>query len=803
MESLLQDLRFTLRTLRRTPAFPVTAIATLAIGIAATTAIFSTVNAALLKPLPYPNSEDLYSLRTTLTDGRVTTGNLAPVEIFRLMDPKLSVIKAAGLNGQDLTLIQKDGTPIKTRGYVITSGFFDLFGLPMTFGRQTTTEPSPNTPPSVVISYRVWQDMYAGDPDVIGKPLRFAEVTAAVGAVAPRDFDTPHGADFWVEFPQNPNGVAHNFEGFMRVKPGTTIERARSELQIVMEGLAKEFPDSAKNRIYIVRPLVEQIVGELGPILIVVLAATGLLLVLACVNVTNLLLARGAARAREMAVRVALGAGHARLVRQLLTESILLSAVGAVLGVAAAYAFVRLLQTMGASQLPRLDEVAFDGRVLMFALVALFVSGVLVGLAPAIRLARVDVNTLMNESGRSQTGGRGTRRWLSVLTVAEVALAVILVTGAGWLVRSFENLRHTNSGFQPALRLVFDVGVFGPSFNNNDAVHGALDGLLERLRGLSGVVAAGSTFNFPLRGGPENSLFVHFTTDPADSSYNYNSRQRIVSPGFFKAMGIQVIGGRDFNGDDRPNTPRVAIVNRAFAARYLSGRDPLTMQFNAGYPTLDLKTTWTVIGVVDDVRQRSLSVAAEPAYYASHGQGTPNRQAIVVHAAAGDSEALRSAIRAEVRKIDPQIPVEFERLTDFVRSTISRQELGMTLMLGFGAAAIALAAIGIYGVTAYSAAQQRNEMAIRLALGATSQNVFWLTVRQGRTLALVGSAIGVLVAYVSGRLVSNWLFEVRASDPFILGAATLLVIVIAIVATVIPAYRAAQLEPARVLRPET
>jgi ABC-type antimicrobial peptide transport system permease subunit len=227
------------------------------------------------------------------------------------------------------------------------------------------------------------------------------------------------------------------------------------------------------------------------------------------------------------------------------------------------------------------------------------------------------------------------------------------------------------------------------------------------------------------------------------------------------------------------------------------------MQFNAGYPTLDLKTTWTVVGVVDDVRQRSLSVAAEPAYYASHGQGTPNRQAIVVHAASGDSEALRSAIRAEVRKIDPQIPVEFERLADFVRSTISRQELGMTLMLGFGAAAIALAAIGIYGVIAYSAAQQRNEMAIRLALGATSQNVFWLTVRQGRTLALVGSAIGVVVAYVSGRLVSNWLFEVRASDPFILGAATLLVIVIAIVATVIPAYRAAQLEPARVLRPET
>ena len=356
----------------------------------------------------------------------------------------------------------------------------------------------------------------AAIPTSFGKPLRFAEMNAAVGAVAPRDFDTPHGANFWVEFPQNPNGRRAQLRR-LHARQARHDDGARpSELQIVMEGIARDYPDSARSRIYIVRPLVEQIVGELGPILIVVLAATGLLLVLACVNVTNLLLARGAARAREMAVRVALGAGHARLVRQLLTESILLAAAGAVLGVAAAYAFVRLLQTMGASQLPRLDEVAFDGRVLLFALVALFVSGVLVGLAPAIRLARVDINTLMNESGRSQTGGRGTGRWLSVLTVAEVALAVILVTGAGWLVRSFDNLRQTNSGFQPAQRLVFDVGIFGPSFNNNAAVHGALEGLLERLRGLSGVVAAGSTLNFPLRGGPENSLFVHFTADPAD-----------------------------------------------------------------------------------------------------------------------------------------------------------------------------------------------------------------------------------------------------------------------------------------------
>ena len=506
MGTLLQDLRFALRTLRRTPAFPLAAIGTLAIGIGATTAIFSTVNAALLKPLPYPNPNDLYSIRTTLTDGRVTTGNVAPVEIVRLNDPSLSIVHAVGLQGNDVTLLRDDGTPLKTRAYAVSDGFFELFGLPMTLGGVPKDAPTGNAPPSVIVSYRMWQDLYGGDPAVVGKAIRFAEITTTVAGVAPREFDTPHDANFWFQIRLDPQGVNHSFEGFMRVKPGTTIERARSEMEAVMASVARDFPASATARVYVVRPLVESIVGELGPILVVVLSATGLLLVLACVNVTNLLLARGAARGREMAVRVALGAARGRIVRQLLTESILLATAGAVVGVFAAYAFVRLLLTIGASQLPRLDTVSFDGRVLLFALATLIVSGVLVGFAPALRLASTDVRTLMNESGRSATSGRATTRWLSALTIAEVALAVTLVAGAGWLVRSFDNLRTTDPGFVPDSRFVFDASVMGPKFRDNLAVHAAFTDLLERLRGLSGVVAAGSTFNFPLRGGPENAL---------------------------------------------------------------------------------------------------------------------------------------------------------------------------------------------------------------------------------------------------------------------------------------------------------
>ena len=802
MGTFLQDLRVAVRALRKTPAFPLAAIGTLAIGIAATTAIFSTVNAALLTPLPYPDAGRLYSLRTALTDGRVTTGMVAPVEIVRLNDPSLSIARAAGLIANDVTLLQNDGTPVKTRAYGVSDGFFELFGLPLTMGGFSSAPPTEGTPPTVMISYRIWQDMFGGDPAVIGKAIRFAEIATTVAGVAPRDFDTPPGANFWFQTPLDPRGVNHSFEGFMRLKPGATIERARSEMAAVMAGVGRDFPESGGTvRVYVDRPLIESIVGELGPILVVVLSAAGVLLLLACVNVTNLLLARGAARGREMAVRVALGAGRGRIVRQLLTESLLLAAVGAVLGVAGAYAFVRLLLTLGASQLPRLDAVAFDGRVLLFALTALVVCGVLVGFAPALRLAATDVNALMNEGGRSGSSGRSTARWLNAMTVAQIALAVSLVAGAGWLIRSFDNLRRVDPGFKADNRLIFDATAMGERFRDNAAVFQAFNDLRDRLRALPGVAAVGSTFNVPLRPGPENALLVHFDGDP-DAARTYNTRQRIVSPGFFEAMGVTLIAGRDFSVDDRQGTPLVAIVNRSFARRYLADRDPLTVTFKAGYPAINPKNVWTIIGVVDDIRQRSLSVAAEPAYYTTSGQGTPRRQAFVINAAGGDSSALRAAIRTEAHKLDPQMAVDIERASDIVDAGLSRQRLGMALMLGFGLAAVALAAVGIYGVIAYAAAQRRNELAVRLALGATPREVFGLMIKQGTVLAAIGAAVGLAAAYMSGRVVSSWLYEVRASDPLILGAATIIVVAIALLATTVPASRAAHLDPSRTLRPD-
>jgi predicted permease len=668
--------------------------------------------------------------------------------------------------------------------------------------------PPPNTPPTpgpfppVVISYRIWQSLYNSDPDVVGKPVHFVEFSTNISGVAPRDFDTPHGADFWFAQRTPPNDVNHGQEGFMRLKPGVTIDRARSEMATVMAGLAKDFPASDRNRVYVPTPLVDAIVGDLGPILVIVMSATALLLLLACVNVTNLLLARGSARAREMAVRVSLGAGRGRIVRQLLTESVLLSAAGAIVGIVIAAASVRALLDLGASRLPRLEAVTFDSRVLFFTLGVLVVTGLLVGFAPAIRLARTDVRTLLNESGRSNSGGRATARWLSAMTIAEIALAIMLVAAAGWLVRGFATLRNMNAGFNPDKRVIFDVSFQGARYPNGDAVHAARNDMLEAIRGIHGVSAAGATSSYPMRGTQENSLILQLHGGTVDATNPMGSRQRFVTAGLFSAMGTKLEQGRDFGPGDLPNTDPSVIVNRTFVKRYLSDRDPIGTKFSAGYPQPNPQQEVTIVGVVDDVRQKSLDLEAEPAFYSALSQIPFRRMTMVVSTSVDDVGPIESAIRDAVRKLDPQMPIEFELANDIVASTTSRQELGMTLMLVFGTVAVLLSAVGIYGVVAYATAQRRSELATRLALGSTPLGVFWLVMRQGGLLALVGTAIGLATAYLTGQIVSSQLYAVRASDPVMLTGAIVIVASIAAFATMIPAWRASRLSPSHVLRPD-
>jgi predicted permease len=814
METVLQDVRVALRSFRRSPGSPLTAIATLALGIGATTAIFTTLSAVLLKPLPYPNAQDLFSVRTALTDGRITTGMLSGAEIFRLNDPKLSVERAAGLQPADFTLLAADGTPSHVQAFAVSEGFFELFGLPMTVGGFAHDDftpfqpPSANAPPQpgplprLVISTRVWKQLYNGDRAVVGKPIHFAEFNSTIAGVAPADFDVPHGADFWLAQRTPPTDINHGQEAFARLRHGSTIERAKSEMSTVMQGLSKDFPAADKNRVYVTRPLVDSIVGDLGPILIIVMSATALLLLLACVNVANLLLARGAARAREMAVRAALGAGWGRLVRQLLTESLLLAIAGTIAGVAVGAVGLRALLAFGASRLPRLDAVSFNADVLLFSLAVLVVTGAIIGLAPAVRLLRSDMKTLMNDSSRSATAGRGTARWLMAMTVAEVALAIMLVAGAGWLVRGFSNLRNSDAGFVADKRILFDVSFLGARYPTPDAVRQAQIDLVGAIGTIRGVSGAGLVSAYPTRSRTENSLVAQFHGEPLDPVNPPGTRQRFVGPGLFAAMGTPIIKGRDFATGDLPTTQPVAIVNHVFVDRYLKGRDPIGVQFAAGYPAPDPKNEVTIVGVVGDVRQKSLGDAAEPAFYTPLSQVPFRRATAVVSMSQSDPASVERAIREEVRKLNPTMALDFELASDVIRDTLRRQELGMTLMLIFGAMALVLAAVGIYGVVSYAGSLRREEMATRLALGASPRSVFLLVMRQGATLGLVGAAIGLGLAYSSGQVISNRVYAIRASDPLILAIATVLIGSITVLATTVPAIRAARLNPANALQAE-
>jgi putative ABC transport system permease protein len=812
---MLTDLKFSFRSLRRYPAFAFAAIATLAVGIGATTAIFSTVNAAILRPLPFPHPEDLYALDTPATDGRFTTGLVSGVELLHLISPSVSIAYAAGASRADTTLLRDDGTAVPARGFGVTDGFFELFGVPVHAGRSFThAEFAPGAASVVVLSYQVWQDLFGSDPTIVGKSIRLASgppAPAQVVGIAARDFDIPHGADFWTNFAITPQSTGHGFQGYVRIKPGTRLERLQSEMAGAMAAIAKDYGMLGKNRRYALMPLADSIVGDLRSTLIVVLGAAALLLLLACVNVTNLLLARGTVRAREMAVRVALGAGRGRIIRQLLTESFVLSTAGTLVGLAMAYIGVRVLLSFGASELPRLDHVPFDASVLGFALATLIVTGLLVGFAPALRLAGTSLKALMNESGRSSTGGGAAHRTLKVMIVAEIALAITLVAGAGWLVRSFANLGAAGAGFVPEGRLVFDVllppaRIMPPPGTpmNLGVVSDRLvtwtRDLSDRLRAIRGVTSVATAGSRPFGPNRDGTTYIGIHGSVIDPDHPLVSQARGVSPEFFDTMGVKLIAGRHFTSDDRPDTTQVAIVNKTFVRRYLNGKDPLTAQFSQGYPQVPATPLLTIVGVADDVKYESIAQPAAPGYYRPEAQSPYFTQTVVINTSLADPGSIGASVRSAVKAFDPLLPIEPRLLTDIVSASLSRQRLGMTLMMLFAGAALALAAVGIYGVISYASSQRMGEVATRMALGATPSSVFWLMMNQGRTLAIVGTVLGVGTAYAAGWAGSSLFYEVRASDPLILLSATALVLGITFLSIVIPARRASHVDPSRVLR---
>ena len=797
------------RTLLQQRSFTLATVSTLALGIAAPTALFSAVNAVLLRPLPFPRAEDIFTIRTTITDGRFTSGLVATAELTQLRQSSDAVLHVTGALPLDYTLLTDSG-PLKATGYGVLQHFFDLFGVPMALGRGfTSDEHKPGGPTFIVLSHRIWRTVFGADPEIIGKAVGLPNEpngTFTVVGVAGPSFEVPQRADFWVNLKMSPDNIGHSFEGYLRLRPGTTVEALREPMHRVMQDLAQKHPDQNKNRVFVLRPLLHAVVGDLGPMLVIVFAATALLLALACVNVTNLMLARATVRAREMAVRTALGASRWRVVRQSLIESVLLAAAGGVLGLLGAYAGLRTLLALGGAELPRLETVTFDPTVLLFAGAVIAMTGVVVGLAPAMRLADTDISTLMNEGGRSATGSRRTRRLLAALVAVEVAVGMALLASTGRLVRSFANLQETERGFTSEDLLIVDVLLPFDSYREPERHVAWFDEVAERIRalGATGVAAASS---LPLRSEWDTTTFVDIASQPTtDPHTRPNARLRQVSPGFFELMGVRIAAGRAFRLSDTTDAAAVALVNEAFVRRFLADRDPLRERitlpgFRArmvnGRPHSE---QITIVGVAADVKYAGLHLPPEQTVYLVQAQRPFWRQSLVISAPDGRPERLTAQVRAALEAVDPVVAAEFGTMSQVVASSLSRPRIGMILMSLFGLAALVLITVGVLGVVGYVVAQRTGEIAVRLALGATRASVFWLVFTQSGRLAALGILMGLVLTWWSGQLIAAYVYRVSAADPEILAFSALSVLIPAFGAALLPARRAAAVDPARVLR---
>lgn len=811
LQGISQDLRYAIRHLVKARFVSGAAIVTLAIGIGAITAIFSAVDAVLLRPLPYAHPSELVDVHTRMLDGRLTTGRLSTLEIEALANRHDLVAGTALYAPQpfDATLMRSDGTAINAKINGVGDGFFDVLGLPMVLGRAFTHDDhvpinGPQAPISIVLSYRAWREQFAADPSVVGRQIRIAEApaTTTIVGVASPGVDIPQGTDFWFNTRPQPGGNTHDFNVLLRLQPGATISQLEGAGAAAMASLARvETTDIARG--YLFRPLLVSIVGDLRSTLVLVFGATALLLVLACVNVGNLLLARSASRLREVAVRSALGASRGRVIRQLLVESAVLAAAGGVVGLALAYMSVRSLLSMGASQMPRLEGVPFDARVVLFTVAVLIATALVIGLVPAWRLARVDLRSLLNAGGRTSSGGHGTARVMSAMAVAQIALTIALVAGAGWLLKSFLRLQATDLGFVPDGRLVVEVRAprrFAPGPEGRQWSKERL----EHVKAAAGDAIVGEAATFPFGTDRDGSLNIEVLGHPFDPTTQMTGgRWRIVSPDFFRAMGVKLLAGRLFTSDDRQNAPRVVVVNETFVRRFLPDVDPLTQSFAYGYPRADPKTMSRIVGVVVDVRYKSPALPAEPTYYTPEEQsGTQLQTAIIVAPRDGRAESRVSAIAAELKRFDPAMIVTFTPAAQIVANAEMRQRLGMTLMLLFGATALVLAAVGIYGLLAYVASERGREIATRKALGATERDVFWMMIRAGEQLGVAGLLVGIALAYAGGRVVADSVFAMRAADPTVLTAAAAIVGGVTALAVLIPAINASRVDALRALQSE-
>jgi putative ABC transport system permease protein len=807
VQNLWQDLRYGARMLLKNPGFTVVAVITLALGIGANAAIFSVVNATLLRPLPFEDPDRLIMIRETnpsrSSEFKVSPGNFLDWKKQNTVFERLVAMQETSFN------LSGAGDPERLSGMRVTDGFFAMLGARPQTGRDFFPEEDRAGGANVVIlSHGLWQRRFGGDPNIVNQAITLSYRSYTVIGVMPATFRFGDGGpDLWTPMAftaeQAQQHDSHYVSAIGRLKPGITLAHARSEMSAIADRLARQYPDSNTGKSVKLMPLLDYTIRSVKPALLVLFGAVAFVLLIACANVANLLLARAAAREKEIAIRTSLGAGRARIVRQLLTESLLLALAGGAAGLALGAWGMDLLLALAPEDLPRLSDVSLDGRALTLTAALTLLTGLGFGLFPALQASNFrgpNLNETLKDAGRGSTDDRRRRLIRGALVVSEVALAMVLLVGAGLLIKSFLRLRSVDPGFDHSNALTVGIQLSQRKYPEENQRVAFYKQLNEKVAALPGVQAVGAAMVTPLS---DNDYVLPFMIQgrppyPAGSAptANYYS----VTPGYFKAMGIPLLRGRLFTERDTKDTPRVVIINETMAKRFFPGEDPIGKRLDLGDAR---EPDWEeIVGVVGDVKHYGLNRETTAQTYEPHTQRPVSSMTLVARTS-GDPASLSAAIRGEVLKIDKEQPVyDIRTLEQYFSTSIAEQRFSAMLLGIFAAVAMALASVGIYGVLSYSVTQRRREIGIRTALGAARRDVLKLVVGHGMLLTLIGMAIGLGAAFALTRVMSTLLFAVSATDPMTFGLIALLLGAVALLACWIPARRATKVDPMVALRHE-
>jgi putative ABC transport system permease protein len=826
MDFVARDLRFTRRVLTKNPAFTFTVIITLALGIGASTVVFSVVDTVLLKPLDYHESEDIYRIYTVDTVG-LPRGTTGPPHIDP-MDEEGQAIQAAFYGYSfEQSVMNDEGTAFAVNEFRTSEPFFRVFTEPLHLGRGL--QPG-DTFQDTILSYQTWRDVFGADPDILGKSIRVGSGPLNVIGVAAEGFEFPVGTAMWTWIFTPPQGrlMLLNMPGYVRVHPGVSAAQLQAELD-VFAGRLDPWPDGRRLE-FVAQPLLEEVVGDLRSTLLIVSGATAVLLLIACINVANLLLARGIVRTNELALREALGAQRWRVFRQLMTESFVLCCLGGVLGLGLALGAIQLLKAIGPADLPRFLSLSIEANVFLFAAACVLLVTFVVGFAPALRVSRGNLGALINTGGRSAAVAPGRNRVFGALVIAEIALAIVLVIGAGLLVRSYALLASADPGFDTRRMLTLVLNVPGRLDVNNPRIDPqrqipVYDGtgmlpvarfyqeLGRRIEALPGVASAGATSAAPLHQGLFPVVLGSFpvvgsTTAFTDQLAYVNQ----VAPEYFTTLGIRPFAGRLLEPADRRDAPGVAVVNQTYARAYLDGENAIGrrillpgaggwrlggLAFQLGELVVD---EVEIVGVIPDLRQASLQDPVQPAVFIPHEQWTLRKMAVMVRTEIDDPAALIPAIRRELAALDPTIPAEFALYSDIVAASLSRHRLGAIMLVVFGLVSLTLAAVGTYGLMSFSVNQRFNEIAVRSAFGAERANLLRMFVRRALRLAAVGIVLGLAGAIALRQVVASELYETSALDPWVLAFVPLTMLAVTLLASYVPARRASRIDVCAALR---